>query len=317
MKNVLIILTSIFSLNALSQNQPVFRQWYAIPGLYNPALVGDDHARNISVLHRRQWTSPGIGPEATGLLFQHAGNHRLDYGVSLTTNTVVRLTNSDARFILAYGIPLGPMTFLRFGMSGGLAVRKLDLGNDDYSNDPAVLRAADGLYGFSGSAGLSFQRGGFQLAASLPAVLPQESYSPAKLAAVENSQLLSQWYTVRYRIRPQGSNIEVDPWAVYRVLRDQRRNWEAGGLVTFKKAFSLGLSWNSTLGAAVITGFRFSGVEAGYTWEPGTGAANPFGGSHELRVTVKVGQHTGGRARKSTVGENGKSSGPAVEVSNT
>ena len=293
MKRLVSFILVLLALSAASQNQPIFRQWFAVQGMYNPAMVGANEARDVSLLYRRQWVGSGVGPIGTGFFFQHSGRHRLHYGVSVTTNESVRLRNSDGRFILAYALPLAKKTSLRFGMSFGLATRKLNLADDDFTNDPAVLRAADGIFGMAGSFGISLESGPLQVGFSLPAVLPQENYSPAQLAAVGNSQLLSQWYSVRYRIRSSTGKMELDPWVVYRVLRDQRRNWEVGGLITFNKVFSIGSGLNQGLGPSLSTGYRMKGgVQAGYTWEPGFGTGNSYGASHEMRITIQVGSHS-------------------------
>ena len=126
---------------------------------------------------------------------------------------------------------------------------------------------------------------------ALPAVLPQVNYSPAQLAAIGNSQLLSQWYSIRYRFRSASGKFEADPWVVYRVLRDVRRNAEAGIYFSYDDLVSLGIGYNQSLGPSLTTGFRLTeGVRIGWTWEPGMGKDNTFGATHEVRLSIKVGQ---------------------------
>lgn len=292
MKTRLLAISFLFySFMALSQNQPVFRQWFNVSGIYNPALVGDNKARNISLLNRRQWVSAGVGPVSYGLLFQYAGSKRLSYGISFTNQSSVRLNSSDSRLIMAYRVPLTPKSLLRFGMSLGLATRRLHPGPDDFSNDPAVLRATEGLFGASGSFGVVFEKGPIQLAAALPAILPQENYSPAQLSSIGNSQLLSQWYSVRFREKNEIRDFSVEAWSVYRLFRDQRSNWEMGAKVLFQKTLSVGTAFNSSLGAGLILGFELkNGMQAGYCWEPGFGTQNAFGSSHELRLAINTGE---------------------------
>lgn len=289
MRKLAPILVLLSSLVAYGQDGPVFRQYFANQGLYNPSLTGINNAFDVSLIHRRQWISFNNGPVATGFLFQHSGKKRVNFGVSTIGQESVNLKTVDSRISIAYAVPLSEAITLRLGLSGGFVSERLNLNGVDYGNDPAIIRAAEGRMQPSGAAGIAFEIRKLQIGVSLPDLFPGDEELNQLLNRSRPSAFYNQWYTVFYSFESENLKLKVTPRFIYRTVKDLRGNWEAGSNFTFNQWFFLGAAFNQGLGASLYSGFKAAGkIEVGYCWEPGWGAANVFGASHEFRITVPI-----------------------------
>ncbi|MFZ9980790.1 MAG: PorP/SprF family type IX secretion system membrane protein [Cyclobacteriaceae bacterium] len=289
MRALLIILVMISGFGALCQDGPVFRQFFANQGIYNPSLTGINNAFDVSLIHRRQWISFNNGPVATGFLFQHSGKKRVNFGVSIIGQESVNLTNVDSRFAIAYVVPLSKEVKLRLGLSGGFVSERLNLNGVDYGNDPAIIRAAEGRTEPSGAAGIAFEFRNLQVGFSLPDLLPGDEDLNQLLNRSRPSAFYNQWYSLFYSFESGNLKLKVTPRFIFRTVKDLRGNWEVGSNFTFNEWFFIGAAYNQGIGASLYSGFKAAGkIEIGYCWETGWGAANSFGASHEFRITVPI-----------------------------
>jgi type IX secretion system PorP/SprF family membrane protein len=289
MRKLLIIFVVISGFNAYSQDGPVFRQYFANQGLYNPSLTGINNSFDVSLIHRRQWIGFNNGPVATGFLFQHSGKKRVNFGVSIIGQESVNLTNVDSRFALAYVVPLSEAITLRLGLSGGFNSERLNLNGVDFGNDPAILRAAEGRTQPSGAAGIAFEFRNLQVGVSLPDLFPGDEDLNQLFNRSRPSAFYNQWYTLFYSFESRNLKLKVTPRFIFRTVKDLRGNWEAGSNFTFSEWFFMGAAFNQGLGVSLYSGFKAAGkIEIGYCWEPGWGAVNAFGASHEFRITVPI-----------------------------
>ena len=283
------LLAMIFPHLSLAQQQPALRLWFAAPAVINPAMTGEEKRNSVSMWHRRQWVNGLNGPIASALVGQFSPAPKIGLGFNFTRQSAVALKQSDLRFQFAYPARLTERTSLRAGGALGFVTRRLDLGSADYSNDPAILAAADGVFGVSGALGLALVSGPWQAGVSFPTVISQRSFLADRISGLSYSQWLNQFYSVRYRQTGSSRSVTLEAWAGYTFNRNLSSYGELGANVRYKQLFHLGCSWHQSFGMAGFTGFQFPfGGSLTYSYEPGLLAQYGGSPSHEIQLRMNL-----------------------------
>lgn len=279
----------LLSIQTSAQQQPAFRLWFVTPAVINPSLTGDDVKTTFSLWHRRQWVNGLNGPVASGMVGQFSPTGKIGLGFNFTRQSAVSLKQSDFRAQFAYAVRLSERTFLRAGGAVGFITRQLDLGNADFSNDPAILAAADGVFGVSGALGLSLVRGPWQAGVSFPTVFSQQSFLSDQISGLSYSQWLNQFYHVRFRQTDRSRPVTAEAWAGYTFNRNLSSYAELGVNLWFKQLISIGCSMHQSFGMAAFTGLQFPfGGALTYSFEPGLFAQYSGAPSHEIQLRLNL-----------------------------
>ena len=282
----------VTSFSAGAQNMPTFRQFYFNPYLFNPSYAGIEGYSELFVYHRQQWINFNNAPSASGFNLQYAGKNRTGWGFTFTTQEVVALRNTSGTLTFAYRVPFSYRHYLSFGISGGIGSNNLKLDDKDYSNDPAVLSAADNSIYADGNFGVLYTLGKLRLGFTLPRLFGQKYYSVQPLGDVKYSQLRNQLYSASYRFDFASGTFTLEPYALYRMNRDLQNFWEAAAVLYYKKRIWLGGSYNSTQGTGFFLGMDFQDkVRFGYSYElPPPNPDFISTSSHEIHLQVRLGR---------------------------
>lgn len=138
-----IFLCIVLHFHVAAQNLPSFRQFYFSPFLFNPAFTGLDGYTEISLIHRQQWINITDAPVSSGFNLQFPTSSRVSLGFNVQTQEAVALRSTTVKGTFAYRVPISTNQLFSFGISAGVGFNSLDFENIDYSNDPAILGAAD------------------------------------------------------------------------------------------------------------------------------------------------------------------------------
>ena len=292
MRKILLILIVTFPTGDLfSQNLPTFRQFNLNPVIFNPAYNTIENFTEVSLIHRQQWLKFDEAPVATGAALQLAMYSRASLGFSLITQESVALRNTSAKTIFAYKILISKDQKFSFGITFGIGYNDLDLDGVDYSNDPAILNAADKKAYADASFGMLYTFKGLKIGFALPRLFGQPYISPQQLSDNELSQLLNQLYSLSYKIE-LTEIISLEPYALYRLARDFQNSWEAACLVYFKDKIWTGASYHNTQGIGFFMGMSInSKFRFGYSYElPPVDKQFVSTSSHELQLNLRVGE---------------------------
>lgn len=286
---LLILATFAAFMESQAQQQPILRLWYATPAVLNPALTGEGGRNDLSVWHRRQWVNGLEGPVSSAALAQFSMPKNISIGLNISRQSAVALKQSDIRFQFSYAVRLSKKTSLRAGGAVGFVTRQLDLGNADFSNDPAILAAADGVFAASGALGLALARGPWQAGLSFPSVLSQRSFLNEQISGLSYSQWLNQFYHVRYKQPDRNRTVGLEAWAGYTLNRNLRPYGELGVNLILRRVFNAGFSIHESFGLAAFTGFQFPfGGSVTYSFEPGVLAQYRGAPSHEILLGMRI-----------------------------
>ncbi len=291
MRNGLLIgIFSFFSLLAIGQNAPAFRQFYFNPYLFNPAYAGMNGYTEISLLYRQQWLGFNNVPAATGFTIEYPTHNRASFGMNFLSHEVVALHTTSTQATFAYRIPITARQFLFFGLSGVAGYNNLNINDADYSNDPTILNAASNTFYGDANVGVVYALGGLRVGFTLPKLLGQTYFSPRDLVNTRYAQLRNQLYSASYKIR--AGNFSFEPYVLYRLNRDLQDWWEAATMVYFKEAIWLGGSYHSSQGLGFFLGMNIKEkLRFGYSYElPPVNREFIATSSHELHLKLRLGK---------------------------
>ena len=284
---------------------PLYRQFYFNPYVFNPAYVGINDALDLNLVHRQQWTNFKDAPVTTGASLQFPTSERVAIGLNIHSDKQVLLRNSNVMATFGYVVPIASNQSLRFALSGGVGLSKLDLTADDMNTtDPSVLKATGNNFYFDGNFGVVYSISGLRLGFALTDLFKSNALNGESFNEFELSNLRNRLFSASYRFNldPMG-NVALEPYALFRQTEDGIQDyWEAATLVYFKEKIWTGVSYNQHNGLALILGANIKEkFSFGYSYEfPPFASGFTSTSSHELHLGIRFGQKTQRTASKPT-----------------
>jgi type IX secretion system PorP/SprF family membrane protein len=282
---------------------PMYRQFYFNPYLFNPAYVGINDALDLNLVHRQQWTNFKDAPITTGASLQFPTGERVAVGLNIHSDKQVLLRNSNFMATFGYVVPIASNQSLRFALSGGVGLSRLDLTAEEMdTSDPAILTAMGNKFYFDGNFGVVYSISGLRLGFALTDLFKSNALNGEIFNEFEFSNLRNRLFSASYRFNldPMG-NVALEPYVLFRQSVDGIQDyWEAATLVYFKEKIWTGLSYNQNNGLALILGANIKEkFSFGYSYEfPPFAPGFTSTSSHELHLGIRFGKKTQRTASK-------------------
>jgi type IX secretion system PorP/SprF family membrane protein len=284
-----------FVITAYSQVPgPFLRQFSSNPYLFNPAYVAINDQAEANLFYRKQWVNFKDAPVTTGFSLQYPTDGRVILGMNFMSDKQVLLKNSTFMGTFGYVVPISENESIRFGISGGFGMNKLDLTTEELNtNDPAIINAANNNYYVDGNFGVVYTYGGLRLGFALTDIFESNPFNAESFNEFKLSNLRNRLYSASYRFTVGVmEEFELEPYALYRQTEDGLQDyWEAATVVYYKDKIWGGASYNQNnglgllLGLNVMDNFRF-----GYSYEfPPFNTEFAATSSHELHMAFKFG----------------------------
>jgi type IX secretion system PorP/SprF family membrane protein len=169
----LLYLVLLVGLAVQAQQDPQYTQYMYNMNVVNPAYAGSSESVSIGALYRSQWV--GLeGAPSTGTLSIHSpvGN-RVGLGLSLISDEVGPVNETNAYVDFSYTLPVGNTTKLAFGLKAGGTFHDIGTGSLDTidEGDPFFTQDINETT-FNVGAGLYFYTPNkFYISASMPNIL--------------------------------------------------------------------------------------------------------------------------------------------------
>ena len=283
---------------------PLYRQFYFNPYVFNPAYVGINDAMDLNLVHRQQWTNFKDAPVTTGASLQFPTSERVAIGLNIHSDKQVLLRNSNFMATFGYVVPIASNQSLRFALSGGVGLSRLDLTADEMNTtDPSIVKATGNNFYFDGNFGVVYSISGLRLGFALTDLFKSNALNGESFNDFELSNLKNRLFSASYRFNldPMGK-VALEPYALFRQTEDGIQDyWEAATLVYFKEKIWTGVSYNKHNGLALIFGANIKEkFSFGYSYEfPPFASGFTSTSSHELHLGIRFGQKTQRAASKS------------------
>jgi type IX secretion system PorP/SprF family membrane protein len=272
---------------------PFYRQFYFNPYLFNPAYVGINNEMEASIAYRQQWTNFKDAPVTAGASIQFPTSERVALGFNLFSDKTVLLQNSNFMATFGYVVPLAKDQSLRFALSGGVGLNKLDLTAEELNtNDPAIANAASNNFYVDGNFGVVYSIAGLRVGFALTDLFKSNAFNEQNFNKFEMSNLRNRLFSASYRFNVGiMDNFSVEPYVLYRQTEDGLQDaWEAASLLYYKNKIWTGVSYNQNNGLALFFGANLKErIKFGYSYEfPPFATGFPTTSSHELHLGIKL-----------------------------
>jgi type IX secretion system PorP/SprF family membrane protein len=289
-------LVALFLSIGLSQAQvpgPFYRQFYFNPYLFNPAYVAINNELEAGISYRQQWTNFKDAPVTAGASIQFPTSDRVALGFNLFSDKQVLLRNSNFMATFGYIVPLAKNQSLRFALSGGVGLNKLDLTAEELNtNDPAIANAASNNFYVDGNFGVVYSIAGLRIGFALTDLFKSNAFNEQNFNKFEMSNLRNRLFSASYRFNVGiMDNFSLEPYLLYRQTEDGLQDaWEAASLLYYKNKIWTGASYNQNNGLALFFGANLKErIKFSYSYEfPPFDSGFPNTSSHELHLGVKL-----------------------------
>lgn len=286
----LILLTTV----AQAQNPgPFYRQFNFNPYLFNPAYVGINNQIEASVAYRQQWANFKDSPVTAGASLQLPESDRVALGFNIMTDKQVLLQHSNFMATFGYVLPIARNQTIRFGLSGGVGLNKLDLDPAELNtNDPVITRAGGTNYYVDGNFGAVYTNKGLRLGFALTDFFKSDAFNPESFNQFKMSNLRNRLFSASYRFNVgKMQDFALEPYALYRQTTDGKQDYfEVATVAYYRDKLWTGVSYNQNKGVALLFGmnvkdkFRF-----GYSYDfSNIGSNMASGGAHELHIGIRL-----------------------------
>lgn len=284
-----IILVVVWCHTGLAQHQPRINQLFLNPFAYNPAYLGDRGYVEASLSHRRQWVGIQGAPTTSWFTLQVPTDHRLAVGLNIVDDRYGPIATTSALATVGYSVPFSEVSYLRFGLSGGLGTRRVDLSQLDDPNDPLLSVANDQRSHLDGSFGVHYRYAKFNVGIALPRLFNHSLVSEDTHLETRLGQFNHFIAQTGYKIDFPLSHWSLHPQVLYHI-NDQVRQAEGLLVATYKQHLWGGASYRQSDTWAGLVGVRlYRRAKLGYAYElPGQNLA--FGATHELTLHWQFGR---------------------------
>jgi type IX secretion system PorP/SprF family membrane protein len=285
---------------------PFYRQFNFNPYLFNPAYVGINKQIEASVAYRQQWANFKDAPVTAGASLQLPESDRVALGFNIMTDRQVLLQHSNFMATFGYVLPIARNQTIRFGLSGGVGLNKLDLEAGELStNDPVIMRSAGTNYYVDGNFGVVYTYEGLRVGFALTDFFKSDPFNPETFNQFKMSNLRNRLFSASYRFNVGRTQMfALEPYALYRQTTDGKQDYlEVATVAYFQDKLWTGVSYNQNKGLGLIFGmnvkdkFRF-----GYSYDFNAfGSDMKSGGAHELHVGIRLASKKVSSGKKTTI----------------
>jgi type IX secretion system PorP/SprF family membrane protein len=268
-QHFLVCLVLFFFQGAYAQDQTNFSHFYLNPYLLNPSYAGIDGRTSLSFLYRRQWATLKDGPQLSNITFHSPISRRISFGFNATDDKKGLLHSSGAMLSVGYNLPLGPESFFRFGMSGGISSNSVDLEKlEGLNNDPALGTLLDNNLSILGNAGVSIHLHTFHAGLSLPVIFEPSYVSKDAFTITKIDPFQSIIFHFSNRFYFNSNRNIFEPYAVYRMTTGLSPQFELAGILHLNHAIWAGGAYKQDFGISALGGIKLRNtlaIGASYT----------------------------------------------------
>lgn len=271
-----------------------YRQFFFNPYLYNSAFAGSSGNKELNVVYKKQLMGFKDAPASVGANLQLPTSGKVVLAFNFTSNTEALLRNTSVTGTFGYVVPIDNKQSLRFGLTGGIGLKRLNLTAEELNTgDPAMINAASANYYADGRFGVAYTNAGLKIGVALTELFQSDPFAD-EFNKFSIANLRNRIYSASYRFKlDRFERFAVEPYVIYHQSADKTYNaWEAAALAYFQDKLWAGAGYHEQKGAALFFGLnvmeklRFS---YSYEFPPFRSDVSTLS-SHELQLTLRLGK---------------------------
>jgi len=287
------LISTFFATAVSAQDNTDFVQFFVNSATLNPSYTGIDGQTALYLGYRRQWAGVPDGPQLGQVSLQGLLSKKLSGGVTLSNNKRGLLNSSAFLFTGGYQVTLAEEKTLRFGLSVGGVMNRLDISkvqNADI-NDPTLLTAQSNNFFVQGNFGVSYHSKTLHLGVALPQLFKPAYYSSEAFTFSGLTPFQSVVIHASNRFYFNRNKNVFEPYLIYRYNQLRPSQFEVATLVHLQNQVWFGAGFRQGLGASAMAGIKLNKVSTlGYSFTTGFGNNMIARPSHEVQIALLFGK---------------------------
>ena len=287
-----IFISSVFLLGLLTyQGQQIAlnSQYLFNDFSINPAVAGTKSYAPISISFRRQWMGIDEAPVTQNLMYHTYLGDNMGFGAQMLNDASGPTRRSGISATYAYNIKTSKRTKLSFGLSGSLTQFSIDRDRliTEIPGDVAVMNSNNQLISDC-NFGIYWKGESHFIGFSSFNLFENKTNLMALTTPVVNTLNRIFYINGGYNFKI-GALIELQPSAVLRIMDDNLLQIDGNLNLTFKNAYSIGLSYRNKDALSFMGGVNLGTTTVGYAYDLGISKIKTYNdGTHEVFMSFKL-----------------------------
>ena len=287
-----IFISSVFLLGLLNyQGQQIAlnSQYLFNDFSINPAVAGTKSYAPLSISFRRQWMGIDEAPVTQNLMYHTYLGDNMGFGGQMFNDASGPTRRSGISATYAYNIKTSKRTKLSFGLSGSLTQFSIDRDRliTEIPGDVAVINSNNQLISDC-NFGIYWKGESHFIGFSSFNLFENKTNLMALTTPVVNTLNRIFYINGGYNFKI-GALIELQPSALLRIMDDNLLQIDGNLNLTFKNAYSIGLSYRNKDALSFIGGVNLGTTTVGYAYDLGISKIKTYNdGTHEVFMSFKL-----------------------------
>ena len=287
MKNKLLFASLlVFTLQAYSQQDPMFTHYMYNSLWLNPGYAGSRQALTITGIHRSQWVGFDGAPQDQSLTL-HAPlfNGRSGLGLSVINDKIGPVKSSFVAADFAQHIRLSEKSKISFGIKGLINFYNVGLSSliPSETNDQSFAQNQQSVLPNLG-AGFYYSNERFYAGISSPRLIENNLYGSG-LSSLSKEQ--RHYYYIMGAALPVNASLLLKPSCFVKATAAAPLQADFSLLGEWNRTYNLGIMYRTYDAAGVILGFNIIealAISYAFDWSFTNATGNYNNGSHELML---------------------------------
>lgn len=279
----------------LSQQVPLYSNYFFTPYIYNPAMSGLTATPELSAIFRRQWTGFDGAPQTAALAFNSASvSNKIGYSVYAYNDQASLLERNAIYGAYAYKVQFGDNNYIDFGIGAGYLNQSINvtlIRNSDRF-DPAVFGQVNGRSIFDVNLGVNARINNLMVGAAVPQLFS----SPIRFLDQPTAQVLFSAYRhynlmAQLDLNVQGDRALLSPLVMIRGAEGVPAMIDAGAMLRASKYGHLGFMYRTDYAVTLNVGVNLTDqLMIGYAHDFSISEySRAMGNSNEIILTWRFG----------------------------
>ena len=174
-KLILLFFTVLIAQQISAQQDPQYTQYMYNMNVINPAYAGISEGLSVGALYRSQWVGLDGGPETFTFNIHSPVGKQLALGLSVISDKIGPVEETNAYVDASYTIPLGMETRLAFGVKGGFTFHDIAIAESQITlvdlSDPFFANAINETTPNIGAGVYFYKPNKYYISISVPNIL--------------------------------------------------------------------------------------------------------------------------------------------------
>lgn len=281
----MLVLLVVNTLNA--QQDPAFTLYQYNMNVINPAYAGIYDYSEVNINFRSQWINLEGSPETQSMSLGIPMNDKVGIGLSIVSDQVFVLKETDVYIDFSYRVPLSENTNLYMGLKAGGSFIDINLNELGIINDPVFT---ENVNQFNPNVGIGFLLQGdkFYVNLAAPHLLKSKRYEKDGVVVTNATDKLHAYLGTGYTLS-LDENIDLTPSVMSRLVTGAPISVDFTTTLDLYKTMELGVSYRLDESVSGIGLLKLSDwVHFGYAYESTTTDVKNYSrGSHEVMLRFR------------------------------